>query len=228
MANEFDFLKRPMETWDRYFSILQKEDPHQRFRGIHNGFQTYDHTKAWVTHASLQEYKTYNGIIFREKYKKPILFDESRYEGNIKEGFGNISGNLMAQIFWDATFSGAYQGHGECILGPNEVIWWAKGGVFRGTSPPRIKWFKEIIEKAPPYNELKPNNMMLVKDGEYYLVYCQDTKAKTIELTGTRSYTVESLDLWEMKVTSVGTAPPGPYTFTPPKAYVAYRFTPVP
>ena len=42
------------EDWDRFFSILQKEDPHQRLRGIHNGKKMYDHTEKWVTHASLQ------------------------------------------------------------------------------------------------------------------------------------------------------------------------------
>jgi hypothetical protein len=38
------------EDWDRFFSILQKEDPHQRLRGIHNGKEWHDHTRAWVTH----------------------------------------------------------------------------------------------------------------------------------------------------------------------------------
>ena len=46
LANEYDFMtNRPTghrgnkqwEDWDRFFSILQKEDPHQRLRGIHNG-----------------------------------------------------------------------------------------------------------------------------------------------------------------------------------------------
>ena len=64
LANEYDFMtdKRPgshggnkqWEDWDRFFSILQKEDPHQRLRSIHNGGKVYDHTKPWVTHASLQ------------------------------------------------------------------------------------------------------------------------------------------------------------------------------
>ena len=49
LANEYDFMtdKRPgghggnkqWEDWDRFFSILQKEDPHQRLRSIHNGAQ---------------------------------------------------------------------------------------------------------------------------------------------------------------------------------------------
>ncbi len=58
LANEYDFMtERPkghrgnkqFSDWDRFFSILQKEDPHQRLRGIHNGSKWYDHTRDWVT-----------------------------------------------------------------------------------------------------------------------------------------------------------------------------------
>ena len=72
LANEYDFMtdQRPgghggnkqWEDWDRFFSILQKEDPHQRLRSIHNGGKWYDHTKDWVTHASLQSSDMNGGV----------------------------------------------------------------------------------------------------------------------------------------------------------------------
>ena len=52
-----------MEDWDRFFEILAKEDPHGRLRGIHNGRIWYDHTKDWVTHASLQTSDMNGGVL---------------------------------------------------------------------------------------------------------------------------------------------------------------------
>ena len=75
LANEYDFMSnvggrdrgnKTMEDWDRFFSILQNEDPHQRFRGIHNGSFWYDHTKDWVTHASLQTSNMAGGVGYRD------------------------------------------------------------------------------------------------------------------------------------------------------------------
>ena len=80
LANEYDFMtidpaasgasgrgNKHWEDWDRFFSILQKEDPHQRMRGIHNGTRMYDHTKEWVTHASLQTPDMSGGVRFRKQ-----------------------------------------------------------------------------------------------------------------------------------------------------------------
>ena len=67
---------KTLDDWDRFFSILDKEDPHHRLRGIHNGAIWYDHTKPWVTHASLQTSDMNAGVRFREKYQKPVIYDE--------------------------------------------------------------------------------------------------------------------------------------------------------
>ncbi|MFC1604671.1 DUF5060 domain-containing protein, partial [Planctomycetota bacterium] len=49
-ANEFDLMKsKKMADWDRFFQIVQKYDPYNRLRGIHNCRVFYDHTKSWVT-----------------------------------------------------------------------------------------------------------------------------------------------------------------------------------
>ena len=104
LANEFDFMtdrpkghrgNKQMEDWDRFFQILQNEDPHSRMRGIHNGRIWYDHTKAWVTHASLQTSDMAGGVRFRQKYQKPVIFDECKYEGNIPQGWGNLDAKTI-------------------------------------------------------------------------------------------------------------------------------------
>src|SRR5919202_2015194 len=55
MANEYDLMKKKtMADWDRFFRIVQENDPYQHLRSIHNCFQFYDHAKPWVTHLSIQ------------------------------------------------------------------------------------------------------------------------------------------------------------------------------
>ena len=50
MANEFDHLKtKTMSDWDRYFQIVQKSDPYDHLRSVHNGYVLYDYTKPWVS-----------------------------------------------------------------------------------------------------------------------------------------------------------------------------------
>ncbi|MBM4093796.1 MAG: hypothetical protein FJ276_30975, partial [Planctomycetes bacterium] len=60
LANEFDFMsnldgkhpgRKTMDDWDRFFAILQREDPHQRLRGIHNGATWYDHASEPLVRA---------------------------------------------------------------------------------------------------------------------------------------------------------------------------------
>ncbi len=225
LANEWEWAAHSVEDFERFGMILQEEDPHQRLRSIHNGRKVYDQTRPWITHVSLQKHDTANGLKYRNQWAKPIVFDEYGYEGNIPEGYGRASGQDVMKKTYAATFSGAYPTHGECFQDPNEVIWWGKGGQLKGESWKRFRFLGDMLQVAPPFNELKPGNAMLVKEGEYYLVYCSSTESKTVQLSGTRSYNVECLDAWEMTVSPVGTASPGAYIFTPSKAEVVYRFT---
>ncbi len=237
LANEFDFMtNRPpghrgnkqWEDWDRFFSILQKEDPHQRLRSIHNGRIWYDHTKPWVTHASLQSSDMHGGIRYREKYRKPVIYDECRYEGNIPHGWGNLTPQEMTQRFWLGTLSGCYVGHGETYKHPEDILWWSKGGVLHGQSPKRIGWLKELMAQSPPFHELVPlgddkGRFILGKAGEFYLVYCLNTLPQKLVLPGDRPYKLDLLDPWEMTITPIGSAGPGEVTLSPPKGDVAYR-----
>ncbi|HRZ45541.1 MAG TPA: PKD domain-containing protein [Candidatus Paceibacterota bacterium] len=240
LANEYDFMteQRPghrgnkqWEDWDRFFEILQKEDPHQRLRGIHNGSKWYDHAKGWVTHASLQTSDMNRGVSFREQYRKPVIYDECRYEGNIPQGWGNLTARQMAQRFWLGTLSGCYVGHGETYTHPQDILWWSKGGVLHGESPQRIQWLKNLMAQAPPFHELQPlgdgkGRFVVAKPGKYYLVYCVQRKPETIELTGARPYKVDSIDPWNMTIAPAGTAQPGAFTLMPAASDTAFRLTP--
>lgn len=240
LANEYDFMtERPQghrgnkqwEDWDRFFAILQAEDPHQRLRGIHNGSKWYDHTKGWVTHASLQTSDMNGGLRFRHQYQKPVLYDECRYEGNIPQGWGNLTAREMTQRFWLGTMSGCYVGHGETYRHPEDLLWWAKGGVLRGESPQRIQWLQDLMAQAPPFHELQPlgdtqGRFVLARPETFYLVYSVNTRPQTIALAGARPYKVDLIDPWAMTVVPAGTARPGTFTVTPHRVDLAYRFTP--
>jgi PKD repeat protein len=240
LANEFDFMtdqppghrgNKQLDDWDRFFSILSTEDPNQRMRGIHNGRVWYDHTKGWVTHASLQTSDMKGGVRFRQQYQKPVIYDECKYEGDVPQGWGNLTGREMTQRFWLGTMSGCYVGHGETYLNDNDILWWSKGGVLHGESPPRIAWLKEFMKSAPPFEQLKPvgndeGQFILAGPGDYHLLYVPAGKSQSIVFDDTRPYKVDAIDPWEMQVWPVGTADGGKYAAAKGKADLVYRFVP--
>lgn len=158
LANEWDVPRTIKEIdWEGIGTLLQKEDPHQRLRGIHNWYYDeshfYDHTRPWITHASLQTYFFFNAIKWRNQYQKPLLYDEMRYEGDVASGWGKLTGKEMTSYFWKAGLSGVYGTHGDTFKNDSdeetEVRWWAKGGTLVGSSPDRIAFFREALESAP-------------------------------------------------------------------------------
>jgi hypothetical protein len=150
MANEYDLMpQKSLADWDRYFQIVQENDPYQHLRSIHNCFAFYDHSKSWVTHCSIQRSDLSRTLVWREQYKKPVVVDECCYEGNIPESWGNISGREMVHRFWEGTVNGGYVGHGDTFLDPNDVLWWARGGKLRGESAPRLAFLRKILEDGP-------------------------------------------------------------------------------
>jgi len=227
-ANEFDLLKWPTEHWDQYMQLVQRIDPYDHLRGIHNCRGWYDHTKPWVTHCSIQNSDFRRTREVREKYNKPAVYDECRYEGNIPQGWGNITAEQMTRNFWMGSLAGCFVGHGETYKHPQDLLWWAKGGVLRGQSPARIQFMKDIIE-ALPYHQMTPDFShhpdvcILAKPGECTLMYFAEKKPVTIDLPGGRPYKVDGIDTWQMKTLPIGSAPAGRFTFTPPKQNYAIR-----
>jgi hypothetical protein len=150
MANEYDLMpQKSMDDWDRFFRVVQENDPYQHLRSVHNCFAFYDHTKPWVTHCSVQRSDLTRILIWREQYKKPVVVDECCYEGNIPESWGNISGREMVHRFWEGTVNGGYAGHGDTFLDPNDILWWARGGTLHGESAPRLAFLRRILEDGP-------------------------------------------------------------------------------
>jgi hypothetical protein len=241
LANEYDLMgprkdakgPRPGKTmadWDRFFKILQAEDPYGRLRGIHNCGGFYDHTKPWVTHASIQQHDLPKVFQWREEFKKPIVVDECGYEGNIPEGWGKLTPQEMVRRFWIGTMRGGYVGHGETYRHPADILWWSKGGVLHGQSPARIMFLKDIMGRVAfhefiPQPEPTPGNYLLSKDGDTYFLYFTRPAKTSVRLAGNRPYKIDGIDTWEMKVAPLGTAQPGEFTFEPPKADYLLRLS---
>ena len=245
LANEWDVpeIKETID-WEGIGTLLQKEDPHQRFRGIHNWYGSedhfYDHSRPWITHVSTQTSQFYNALKWRNRYRKPLLFDEMRYEGDVPSGWGQLSSQEMASYFWMAGLSGGYPTHGDTFTNQaddsTEVRWWAKGGLLVGESPERIGYFRSVMADAPvpemipellPHGDstsLNTNVYTFSKPGVYYLAYVADA-GQTIELDleGDADYKLDILDTWNMKVVEQRTAEPGKLSFQTELPYTALR-----
>jgi hypothetical protein len=233
LANEFDFMKeKTTPDWDRLFKIIQESDPYGHLRSIHNGRVMYDHNKPWVTHASIQNGSAVadfgRAVLYRDVYRKPVVFDEVKYEGDIEQRWGNLSAEEMVHRFWQGTIAGTYVGHGETYRHPRDVLWWSKGGVLHGQSPARIAFLKQVLETGPAEG-LEPidkwqDERTAGKAGEYYLIYFGKERPTewSFELPkaglkeGMR-FAVEVLDTWEMTTAPVA----GAFTI---KAEGSYRY----
>jgi hypothetical protein len=219
LANEFDFMKEKTDAdWDRFGRIVAESDPYGHLRSIHNGTRLYNHTQPWVTHASIQNGSAVaelgRAVLYRDVYRKPIVFDEAKYEGDIPQRWGNLSAEEMVHRFWVGTIAGTYVGHGETYRRPDDVLWWSKGGVLRGQSPPRIAFLRKVIESGPATGidliDKWQDDQTAGKAGEFYLVYFGRERPGewVFELprAGLKSgmrFSVEVLDTWEMTVTPV-------------------------
>lgn len=216
LANEYDFLldTKPMTQWDRYFHILQENDPCDHLRSIHNGDVTmnYDHTQPWVSHVCIQNWDVKKTPDWREQFGKPLVNDEPEYEGDIWPAWGNISARELVHRFWTTLLRGGYAGHGETYAHPEDVIWWAKGGKLYGEAWRRIGFLRDLIEQDVR-NGLTPlggtnswpwSRMSGAEDGDVRFIYfgehqpAQWTTGLPIDDTPCE---VDVIDTWEMTIT---------------------------
>ena len=241
MANEYDFMNaKKLSDWDYYIEQFAQKDKFHHLIGIHNGVKIFDHTNPLITHACIQNEDTYRAKEFRIKYKKPIVFDECRYEGNIPWSWGNLTAQSLVEKFWRGVTNGGYVGHGETYVTenpvklPNEssdILWWSKGGVLRGESPERIKFLRSIIKTAPQH--LKPIPLFtwmpfscVGVEHEYYLGYLNDAQPRSvvIDLPVDAFYNVEIIDTWNTTITTVQKKFSGRSLIElPQKPYIALR-----
>lgn len=235
MANEFDLMEAKSDAdWDRFFQIVQQNDPYQHLRSVHNCRRWYDHTQPWVTHASIQAHNVEEATEWRERYQKPVVIDECRYEGNIPNMWGNITAPEMVRLFWEGTLRGGYVGHGETYLHPDDVLWWSHGGELHGDSPARIAFYKAILSgfaldefmPVPSTDVLREwhRYACLARGGAQYLVYFGGSQPGCVGFRfaqGTR-YRVTIIDTWEMTATKLEQPITGDDTVKlPTKPYIA-------
>jgi len=242
-ANEFDLMapdamkghrgNKTMADWDRFFQLVEQRDPYHHLRGIHNCRAFYDHTKPWVTHCSIQSSDFDHMPEWRERYHKPVIYDECRYEGDVPQGWGNISGQEMTRRFWLGTMGGCYVGHGETYLHPKDILWWSKGGKLHGESPARIAFLKQVMAMLPPFEELSPRPdptpgvKWLATRGADQLLYFDQPVTATLTLPGDTVYEVHGIGTWEMEVTPLDNAKSGVFCFTAPTQGYLLRLSPV-
>jgi hypothetical protein len=168
IANEYDLVKsKTTADWDRFFRIVQAEDPYSHLRSIHHSRVIYDNSKPWCTHASLQSYDFEKSAARREAWNKPIVYDEIQYEGDVDRRWGNLSAEEMTHRFYLATVRGTYASHGEVFISPESgpqtgAASWSDAGALRGESGPRIDFLHSLIA-ASTHTGFNEN------EGAYYL-----------------------------------------------------------
>jgi hypothetical protein len=250
MANEYDFMKaKTTADFERLLRITQQSDPYQHLRSIHHGKVMFNYGSSLVTHASLQvtDFAAAQGWI--KEWIKPVLYDECQYEGNIPRRWGNLSGQEMTRRFWLGIINGAYVTHGDTFFDPalsfdensSQKIWWAHGGVLRGTSPTHIAFLRKLLEDttlrglegSPDPYYLNATNPAVTAQGvdlkappTAILYYLDDHQPIEYAFPlGSATYTAELIDPWAMTITPIPGTHTGKATLTlPARPFQALRF----
>lgn len=217
MANEFDFVKsKPRAVWDDYAKEVVEQDPYRHLCSIHNGNVYYDHWKPWFTHVSIQNGAAVEDFgranLLRDVYFKPVVYDEVCYEGNLTERWGRLSGEEMADAFWQGIIAGTYVTHGETFRRGNDPVFWARGGKLTGESPARIGFLKKLLEQGPGPLRLADewkDEQTAFHDSSYYLIYFGkkmqhewtfSLPRKGAPAAGTK-FKADLIDTWNMTIT---------------------------
>jgi hypothetical protein len=220
LANEYDFLlnTKPMDRWDRFFQILEEEDPYRHLKSIHNGnvLANYDHRKPWVTHSCIQNWDVKRTQEWRRTWGKPVINDEPEYEGNLIQCWGNISALELTHRFWTTVMRGGYAGHGETYSHEDDLIWWAKGGELHGEAWRRIAFLRKLLEEdvqsglepiGPP-ERFPWSRISGAIDGDVRYIYFGEHQP-VIWAAGLPKeegdYQLDLIDIWAMTVTPIET-----------------------
>lgn len=231
LANEFDFMKEKTDAdWARFLKVVHEADPYRHPLSIHNGTRLFNQTDPRFTHASIQNGSAVSdfgrAVLYRDVYRKPVVFDEVKYEGDFEQRWGNLTAEEMVHRCWQGTVAGTYVGHGETYRHPQNLVWWARGGTLHGQSPARLAFLRRVLEDGPR-DGLEPvdkwqDERTAGKPGEFYLVYFGKDAPKSWAVDLPRAgrkepltLTAEVLDTWDMTVTPV----PGAFTLKPNGRY---------
>ena len=153
LANEYDLCmpKKTLADWEELEAFVASCDPYHHLQSCHNCFCFWDFKRKDVTHASIQTRALTEIPRYLREYGKPVVIDECCYEGDLTHIWGSISGQEMVRRFWRCYVGGGACTHGETFLSPDDVLWWARGGVLKGESPKRIAFLRRVIEELPGF-----------------------------------------------------------------------------
>ena len=219
LCNEFDHFKQKTDAdWDDLIATVVKEDPYHHLCSIHNDKRLFNNTNPALTHACVQG-GTYvddfgRAVIQRDAYKKPVVYDEICYEGDIIPRWGNLSPERMVYRYWQGAIAGCYVGHGETYVGNDSILHLVWGRQLRGKSPERIRFLKNIIEETGTLEQIDHfwgmNNMAKSEHGDVLIYFGTDTKtewplllSRDLKVPEGTKYRAEVIDTWNMTRTSV-------------------------
>jgi hypothetical protein len=223
IANEFDLMAKPPESWPRFLEILAEADPYRHLTSIHNAERMFDHHHPGITHVSVQSWDVKRTREWRDRFGKPVVNDEPEYEGDVPLPWGSISPRELVHRFWITALNGGYAGHGETYLDEHDVLWWSKGGRLKGESPPRIGFLRQLMEEAGvPLEPLEPSwvwtRVSAARAGDTWLYYFGEHQPRRWVYglpSDPGDYLVDLIDPWEMTVTPIPVSPPPPLTGLP-------------
>jgi hypothetical protein len=215
LANEYDLmLDKTLQNWEANAQIICDEDPYHHLRSIHNCSHIYDYTRPWITHCGIQRTELYQGAEYtdrwRTRYQKPVVLDEISYEGDLSFGWGNLTGEEMLRRFWEGALRGGYPGHGETLLGHNDVLWWSHGGTLHGESHKRFSFLLDLLKQTPgiglcknpsqAWDEVSAIPQEEQFRGSYYLFYYSFMRpsSRAFYFDDQTKFEVTVLDTWNM------------------------------
>jgi len=166
LANEYDLVMPEGKNarsvpdrrdWDRIGNYIMNNDPYNHPRSVHEWSKIYPN-RPWMTHVSCQKPDTYNLLIrLKKEYQKPVICDEYQYEGNIADGWGNLTPQQAVFRHWLSVMAGAYATHGDCYVADTNIkdSFFTYGGEITVKGSSRLKFLKEIVEQLP-FQEMAP------------------------------------------------------------------------
>ena len=228
LANEYDFLKKqPLSHWDAWTDQLIAGDPYHHLISIHS--YTARYYKYWderYTHCSIQDQAPVEDFgraaTVSNIYRKPVIFDEVCYEGDMTERWGWLSGEEELFRMWQALIVGTYCTHAECFQygDPHDFRrdFLAVGGKWQGESWRRIRFMRQVLADMPRPMYLPDSSWDVYTSAcgpGYYMVYLgkkadaewrfdlpiRNRRDGFPRMTEGEKYQVEIIDTWNMSIT---------------------------
>ncbi|NQX12152.1 DUF5605 domain-containing protein [Microbacteriaceae bacterium VKM Ac-2855] len=210
MANEYDLLLgKTREDWDRLAELVRTNDPVGHPLSIHNWVEIFDYSAPWATHVSVQYGDSIAGNVDKWRYQwgKPVLVDEFGYEGDLDQGWGNLTGEVALSRHWQGTLRGGYLTHGETFYRDDHVIFWAKGGTLQGDVPDKLRFLEWIVAESPT-GRLEPLSSDFDAtrggvEGRYVVIYFDERRPafRDVRIPEGATARIDVLDTWNGTVT---------------------------